>query len=135
MIVYRIPESTSEDALERKEHDIEQVNSVFRDYLKVDVEVDSAMRLGKKDPPKTRLLKVLVSSEKSKKMILRNNLKLREQLNPEHIKKIFITPDLTPKEQVENKALREKLNAMNKGGKSYRIKNGQIVQRDGQPPT
>jgi len=98
LIVYRIPESTSEDALERKKHDNEQVNSVFRDYLKVDVEVDSAMRLGKKDPPKTRLLKVLVSSEKSKKMILRNNLKLREQLNPEHIKKIFITPDLTPKE-------------------------------------
>jgi len=26
-------------------------------------------------------------------MILCNNLKLREQLNPEHIKKIFITPE------------------------------------------
>ena len=56
---------SQEDALERKEHDIEQVNSVFRDYLKVDVEVDSALRLGKKDPPKTRLLKVQVSSENS----------------------------------------------------------------------
>ena len=42
---------------------------------------------------------------------------------------IFITPDLTPKEQAENKLLRNKLNEMNKGGKYYSIKNRQIVQR------
>ena len=50
LIIHRIPECTSEDALERKEHDIEQVNSVLQDYLKVDVEVKTAMRFGKKDP-------------------------------------------------------------------------------------
>jgi len=66
-IIHRIPECTSEDALERKEHDIGHVNSVLQDYLKVDVEVETAMWLGKKDPQKTRLLKVQVSTEKSKK--------------------------------------------------------------------
>ena len=136
MIIHRIPECTSEDALERKEHDIEQVNSVLQDYLKVDVEVKTAMRFGKKDPQKTRLLKVQVSSEKSKKMVLHNTAKLRDHSNQDHIKKIFITPDLIPKQQKENKILREKLNEMNKSGKSDRIKNGQIIEKDGhQPPT
>jgi len=101
LIIHRIPECTSEDALERKEHDIEQVNSVLQDYLKVDVEVKTAMRFGKKDPQKTRLLKVQVSSEKSKKMVLHNTAKLRDHSNQDHIKKIFITPDLTPKQQRE----------------------------------
>jgi len=42
------------------------VNSVLQDYFKVDVEVETAMRLGKKDPQKAKLLKVQVSSEKLK---------------------------------------------------------------------
>ena len=134
LIFHRIPESASEDSLERKTHDIEQVCSVLQNYLKVDVEVESAVRLGKKDPGKTRLLKVDVSSEKMKKMVLRNSVKLRDESNPDYIKKIFITPDLTPKEQEENKLLREKLFKMNKGGKVFRIKNGQIVWRDGHQP-
>ena len=42
------------------------MNSVLQDYFKVDVEVETAMRLGKKDPQKAKLLKVQVSSEKLK---------------------------------------------------------------------
>ena len=69
-------------------------------------------------------------------MVLRNTAKLRDHSNQDHIKKIFITPDLIPKQQKENKILREKLNEMNKSGKSDRIKNGQIIEKDGhQPPT
>ena len=49
---------------------------------------------------------------------------------PEDINNIYITPDLTPKEQEHNKALRSKLSEMNKDGNRYRIKNGQIVQRE-----
>jgi len=79
LIVHRIPESTSEDALERKEHDIEQVNSVFRDYLKVDVEVDSAMRLGKKDPPKTRFLKIQVQT--STKIRYKNQFRYKNPMD------------------------------------------------------
>ena len=60
-------------------------------------------------------------------MVLRNTAKLQDQSNSDHIKKIFITPDLNPKQQEENKILREKLNEMDKSGKSYRIKNWQMV--------
>ena len=64
-----------------------------------------------------------------KKAVLRNKIKLREQEHSEHICKLFITPDMTPKKQKENKELRFKPAEMNKSGKKYRIKNGQIVQR------
>ena len=76
----------------------------------------------------------LQSKEKSKsldekKSILRNKLKLRREEHSNHIRKLFITPDLTPSEQKESKALRLQLIQMNQGTKKYRIKNGQIVQR------
>ena len=122
LIFHKILESTSEDPLERKAHDIEQINFVLEHYVKVDTQVISAVRLGKKDSEKTRLLKVDVPSEKIKKLVLRNSIKLRDESNPDHIKKIFITPYLTPKEQEENKLLREKLYELNKAGKFYHIK-------------
>ena len=42
---------------------------------------------------------------------------------------IFITPDLTPKEQQTNKKLREELSELNRDSKTFYIKNGKIVQR------
>ena len=39
----------------------------------------------------------------------------------------YITPDLIPQQQLQNKILRNKLAEMNQDGKLYRIKNGQIV--------
>jgi len=57
-----------------------------------------------------------------KKMVLHNSVKLRDESNLDCNKKVFITPDLTPKEQEENKLLTEKLIDMNKGGKVFRIK-------------
>ena len=56
--------------------------------------------------------------------------KLRGEDTPEYLKSVFITPDLTPKERDTNKALRSKLNELNKDGKVFRIKNGKIVRRE-----
>ena len=72
-----------------------------------------------------------VESEREKAAILRNCTKLRAKDNPEDIQKVYITPDLTPREQQHNKALRARLAEMNKDGKKYLIKNGRIVQREG----
>ena len=62
-------------------------------------------------------------------MLLRNCTKLRDKNNPEEVKKIYVTPDLTPKEQKQSKALRSQLAEMNKDGKKFWIKNGKTVQR------
>ena len=99
LILHRIPESTSEDAVERRVHDTNHVKSILQDYLKIDTQVDTVACIGKRDSEKTRLLKVDVPSEKSKKQVLHNSSKLRDDSNSDWVKKIFITPDLTPKEQ------------------------------------
>ena len=56
-------------------------------------------------------------------------MKLKADQNPDHIKKIFITPDLTPLEQKRNNALRKQLADMNKIQNIYVIRKGQIVRK------
>ena len=60
---------------------------------------------------------------------MRNFTKLRNTNLPSVIQKVFITPDLMPKEQAINKKLCAELKEMNKDGKKGRIKNWKIVQR------
>ena len=43
LILHWIPESASEDAVERRVHDTNHVKSILQDYLKIDVQVDSCL--------------------------------------------------------------------------------------------
>jgi len=105
---------------------IDFAQAIFSNILGTSVTITNAARLGKK-VSKNRLLKITVESLDLKKAVLQNKIKLRGQEHSEHIHKLFITPNLTPKEQKENKELRLKLAEMNKSGKKHKIKNGQIV--------
>ena len=128
LIVHNVTESTDEEGLNRKKHDIDFVTSTFQQYLGVSVAINKAFRLGKHND-KPRLLKISVNSEAEKASLLRNATKLRNADHPKEIQQIFITPDLTPKEQQINKKLREELRELNKESKTFYIKNGKIVQR------
>jgi len=66
--------------------------------------------------------KITVRLLDEKRAILRHKLRLREEKNPDYVRNLFITPDLTPSEQKESKAMRLKLTHMNKGAKKFRIK-------------
>jgi len=71
----------------------------------VPVKVTKAIRLGKRGD-KPRLLKVSVPSESDKISIMRNCIKLCNTNLPTAIQTVFITPNLTPKEQEVNRKLR-----------------------------
>ena len=78
VIIHNIPESKKEDSKDRISEDMESVDSMLEDGLDVsDVTVTSAVRLGKCEEGKTRLLKVGVDSVKSKRNLLQNARKLR----------------------------------------------------------
>lgn len=128
LVVHNLPESTSDGGQQRKRDDINKITEIFKDVLHVTPKVTNAVRLGKKGD-KMRLLKISVETEKEKASILRNAVKLRGDSLPQYQKKIFITPDMTPKERDENKALRAKLSDLNKAGNNYKIKSGKIVRR------
>ena len=95
------------DPLNRKEADINESTKLFQNYLGTQVSIFNASRIGKKhdNTNKPRLLKVTVSSLWEKAQVLRNCIKLRNKDNPEEIQSVYVKPDLTIKEQKENKAL------------------------------
>jgi len=129
LVIHNLPESTATESAARKKADIQKVFSVLKDSLKIKPTISNAVRIGKKGPDKPRLLKITIGSIEEKVSILRNKSKLRSESNQEYIRKIFITPDLTPLEQRKNKALRQQLTEMNKEKNIYTIKNGEIVRR------
>ena len=128
MILHNLEEASGDDAEARKLQDIKKTTDIFQ-YMGMKATVHGALRLGKRGN-KTRLLRVTVNSDKEKAAILRSCTRLRGESVPSNFRKIYITPDLTPKQQEENKLLRTKLADMNKDGNFYRIKNGLIVRRE-----
>ena len=129
LIIHNVKESNAEQPQARKEQDLATLQDIMSSQLNIQVRISNAIRLGKKGGPKPRLLKITVESDEEKAAILRNTKKLRTQSTPEHLKRIFITPDLTPREQEANKALRSELARRNQSENQYRIKNGRIVRR------
>jgi len=107
---------------------MDTIINIFQKNLGVNVKVTNAVRLGKRNS-KPRLLKISVDSQQSQAAVLRNCTKLRGKDVPQQLAKVFITPDMTPKERESNKALRAELAELNKDGKNYRIKNGKVVRR------
>jgi len=126
-------ESNAEDPQERKQADFEELRKLIKSYVGIDANISNAMRIGNRGA-KTPLLKVTVGSTKEKVSILKRCTKFMQQ-NQSHpcTKDICITPDLTQKQQAENKAFGAKLKELNKSEKLYWIKNGEIVQRDPNP--
>jgi len=74
-------------------------------------------------------LKLTLSSLDEKANILKNKLKVKLAQNPDHIRNLFVTPDLTPLEQRKNIALRHQLADMNKVENIYTIRKRQIVRK------
>ena len=128
LILHKVEESAEEEPPNRKKDDIQKVTSLFTEYIGVETTITNATRIGKKGT-KPRLLKVGISNLQDKISILRSKKKLRNEGNPENIRSIFISADLTPLEQKKNKLLREKLNTLNKDSNKYMLKNGEIVPR------
>ena len=131
IVLHNLKESDATDSATRKQKDIESCCSLFSTYLNVSASIKTAIRLGKKDSRPCRLLKLTLSSLDEKAKILKRKLKLKADQNPEHIRKIFISPDLTPLEQRRNNTLRKQLADMNKVQNIYVIRKGQIVRKHG----
>jgi len=97
---HQLAESTKEDPQSRKTEDIDVSCKLIQKYLGTPVTITNAIRLGSKGS-KPRLLKMSVSSKGEKGLILKNCVKLCNKSHPTDIQRVYITPDLTPKEQQE----------------------------------
>lgn len=110
------------------EADIEEVTKLFEDGLKMDFSrhVDKLMRIGRVNELKTRPLKIILKGLNSRKEILARTKNLKDD---EKYSKVFITPDLTRKQQERDKELRGQLRRIRDEGEvSARIRYGKVVK-------
>ena len=61
---------------------------------------------------------------------MQNSTKLRNKNKLENIRKIYVTPDLTPREQQQNKVLKAELAEKNKDGNKYCIKMARLCREE-----
>ena len=113
-------------------NDIQVVNHIIQDKLNVDEDflITNAVRLGKKEEGKDRLLMIQVDSIQQKKAILRKATELRKLDEDDEHSNVYIRPDLTKKQIEMSKnlvTLLKKEREKNKD-KHYKIRNWEIVE-------
>ena len=102
IIVFRVPESVSDNRDEVQNHDVSFLNSMAEN-IQAPINVRKTFRLGKKEGH-DRPLKVELESEKEVINTLRAAKKLNQSSNPT-MKNIYIKKDMTPLEREEQRKL------------------------------
>jgi len=124
LIIHGVPEKDAEQ-------DIDQVTEILGTGLHMDYDrhISSVMRIGKLDENKPRPIRIVIKSMDGKKEILSRAKDLK---NVEDFKRMFISPDLTRKQQKVDKELRTELKKFREQGETAaKIKYGKIVKNVG----
>lgn len=137
LICFNLAESESENIEDKKIDDLQNLKEIVEKDMKLtdsDIQIKNPVRIGKKDESgkkKARPLKFSVETFESKQQILKGNAKLRMHENLEK-QSVYISPDLTKRQQKEAYDLRVELryrkNVLKE--KNLKISNGKIVQTD-----
>jgi len=127
LILSGLPVKEDGTADERKQSDLITVQTLFTtlDSSKTDA-VSAVYRIGKMTSSRPRLLKVVCNTFESKRSLLSKSKSLR---NITQFKNVYINPDLTPLQQMQNKQLREELRRRRNLGEDVTIQHGKIVQK------
>ena len=111
VIIFNLAESSGEDNQDKHDkEEVKEIGKICQANIKKD-DITGSRRLGKKnDGGKPRPLLITLINEEKKKALFINLKKL--QTAPDKYKKISVRHDLTPKQQENEKALREEAKKM-----------------------
>src|SRR6266568_5023925 len=107
--------------------DRHMLEEILRVGMKLDASrhIEAVSRIGKFVERKLRPIKVKVKSLESKSEILKRAKQLKENNS---FKKVFISPDLTRKQQIVDKDLRDQVKKFREDGHdNVRIKSGKVI--------
>ena len=129
LIVNGIEESTDEDSTVRIAEDRSKVESVLNAInINSNELTHKCVRLGAKSPRyQSRLLLISLSSTKIRSDIMKAQVEYRAK-HPN--KKIYFSPDRSPKQREENKKMVVELKKRRDEGENVRIKGGSIISLD-----
>ena len=126
LIIHNLPESVEPD------EDIAKFKEIVKDILHIrEPEIEAYTRLGTRNDEKPRLLRVSLKQMSERKEILARAPQLRQVDEDDVYARVYIRPDLTPKQLEASKNLYMKLKEVreqNKDtGKKFKILKGEIV--------
>ena len=126
LVVRGLPEQRQED----EEDDEDKVNNIIRENLGIEPAIISVERCGKAHPDKVRPLRLFLSDARNRKIILQKAKDLRKSQDEFVARNIFINPDLTMKQQIEAKNLRDLLRVTRNQHKDkiFKISEGKVVE-------
>jgi len=130
LIVSGIPEEEQGSVEERKEADKTKVVTLMNDLYDDwdDDNVAHVHRIGINVSKGPRLIRVICRGETVRHEILRRAKKLRNLPTHSHV---YINPDLTVFQRVENRQLRSELKLRKSQGEDVVIRNGKVVDKNG----
>jgi hypothetical protein len=113
-----------------KSPDQELVEEILKSGLLLDAtrHIEEVQRIGRYQDGKTRPLRVKVKTFEARNEVLK---RARDLKATEEFKHVFIAPDLTRKQQLVDKDLREKLKQFKQEGHSnVKIKQGKVIKNE-----
>ena len=124
--MFNLKESDEVEAQERYRDDEELCRGLLVRELKVgELKVEKLIRIGIKRDNYTRPLLIKLGCEEEKKIVLYSAKKLRQS---ERFERVYINRDLTEKERVKERMLREELKEKrNRNTGMFKIRRGKIV--------
>ena len=126
LVISGLQELSQGTVEEKRAYDLGEVKKIAVEIGVSDIEINHTMRIGKHQDGRPRLLKIVCAHHFGKMEMLRNGKLLR---NSTSFERVFINPDLTPKQQVEAKKLREELNARRDRQEDVIIHRNKIIPR------
>ena len=119
--------------VENATEDINQVKQLLSEKLEIteDIAITDITRIGnRRTDNKPRLLRIELSTLSQKRIILASATKLRQLNEEDPFARVYIRPDLTPKQQEASKNLYRELVAQREEDPDsrYKIKKGQIIK-------
>ena len=126
LIIYNLPESN--EAVE----DISKAKLLIRDRLDIyeNVIITNVTRFGQRNNERNRLCRITLETMKIKKTILQRAPQLRRLPQDDPFCKVYIRPDLTPKQMETSKNLYAELIAIRTqyGDRRFKISRGEIIE-------
>ena len=119
LVIRGLPEPTTGSLDERKESDKNNLQQIVQYLTDEAVDIKNVTRVAKAKPSAPRMVKFTVKDEESKRSLLRKATSLRKSPN---FKEIYIGPDSTPQQQLEDKLLRGELKERRARGESVVIR-------------
>ena len=129
VMVFQLAESVKLDVQARIQDDITSFKKVIKRFTNMeldDIQVEKAIRIGKKGGESPRPLKVMLENKEVKAKILKITKDTVVNTEFEHVR---FAPDRTPTQRLKNKKLKEELfMRKSKGEDNLMIRNGKIIK-------